>query len=60
MVERLVDYYMEKQRLCFIINKPTHTINRTIIFNMPNSVAKMLETKFKIEELIELSKYNLA
>lgn len=27
---------------------------------MPNPVAEMLETKFKIEELIELSKYNLA
>lgn len=41
---------MEKQRLYFIFNKPTHTINRTVIFNMPNSVAKILETKFKIEE----------
>lgn len=51
---------MEKQCLYFIFNKPTHTINRTIIFNMPNPVAEMLETKFKIEELIGLSKYNLA
>ncbi|KAJ4718959.1 polyprotein [Melia azedarach] len=59
-VQQLKAYYLKQEQLFYKVNKPSDTMVRTFVLNMPAPVAEMLEAKFKSEGITNLSSYSLA
>ena len=53
------EYYLEQERLYYIFHKPTDTIHKTFMLNMPGPIAEMMEAKFKADAVTDLSMYSI-
>lgn len=59
-VNMLEEYCLEQERLYYKFNKPTHTVKKTFIVNIPGSVAEMMEAKLKADGATDLTGYSFA